>query len=110
MEEAELRDFILEVLAEALRVQARALAGLRSRGKAKPGRSWSLSHSDMAHAALVEAGRPLHVLEIIARIRERHSVTVMAGSLTSALLKCVQSNDRFTRTEPNTFGLIAWKN
>jgi hypothetical protein len=65
------------------------------------------SHIDMTHDILTEAAQPLHVREIISRIAARFHVYVDRESLVSALSKRVARQDRFKRTDKNTFALIA---
>ena len=48
---------------------------------------------------------PLHISELLARIRSSFHVTVDRESLVSSLSKKVARGDRFTRTDKNTFGL-----
>jgi hypothetical protein len=59
----------------------------------------------MAFDVLKKAGRPLHVTEIIARIKKSFGDDVSRESLVSALTKKVAAADRFTRPDKNTFGL-----
>jgi hypothetical protein len=60
---------------------------------------------DIAHDILVEAGRPLHVGELIERAAKVHRVDVDRESIVSSLTKKVTRGDRFIRTDRNTFGL-----
>ena len=66
-----------------------------------------MSQVDMAYDILMRARAPLHVSEIIARIQQIFGVSVDRESLVSSLTKKVARSDRFTRTEKNTFGLLA---
>ena len=59
----------------------------------------------MIDAALVAAGKPLHITEIIAAIEKEFSVTLDRDSLSSAIIKQVRKEKRFERVAPNTFGL-----
>jgi len=65
-----------------------------------------MSQVDMAYDILRRAKTPLHVSEIIARIEQIHGPHVDRESLVSALVKKVQRQDRFVRTDKNVFGLI----
>src|SRR5271154_714831 len=49
---------------------------------------------------------PLHVAVIIERIQQAFGIAVDRESLVSSLTKKVARNDRFSRTEKNTFGLL----
>jgi DNA-directed RNA polymerase delta subunit len=65
-----------------------------------------MSQVEMANDILRKAKTPLHVSEIIARIEKLHGQRVERESLVSALVKKVQRQDRFVRTDKNVFGLI----
>ena len=56
-------------------------------------------------AVLAAAGKPLHVTEIIAAIKQEFAITLDRDSLSSAILKQVRKEKRFVRVAPNTFGL-----
>jgi hypothetical protein len=59
----------------------------------------------MAYDILKKARAPLHVAQIIERIRAAFAVPVDRESLVSSLTKKVARGDRFLRTDKNTFGL-----
>jgi hypothetical protein len=59
----------------------------------------------MAFDVLKKARAPLHVSLILERVRDQFGVAVDRESLVSALTKKVARNDRFLRTEKNTFTL-----
>jgi HB1, ASXL, restriction endonuclease HTH domain len=59
----------------------------------------------MAFDILKEAAHPLHISELLLRIRARFGDQVDRESLVSALTKRVARADRFVRTDKNTFGL-----
>jgi HB1/ASXL restriction endonuclease-like protein with HTH domain len=63
------------------------------------------SQIDMAFDILKEAAHPLHISELLLRIRARFGNQVDRESLVSALTKRVARADRFVRTDKNTFGL-----
>jgi hypothetical protein len=116
MEEDAIRSAILETVEASLAAQLRAVRSLRA-GKADPGgrpaasgehaRKNGRSHVDMAHAILATAKRPLHVNDIIDQIAARFEVQVDRESRVSALTKRVMRQDRFIRTDKNTFAPIA---
>src|SRR5437870_1721353 len=54
---------------------------------------------------LKKARAPLHVSDLLARIKTSFSVAVDRESLVSSLSKKVARGDRFLRTAKNTFGL-----
>jgi DNA-directed RNA polymerase delta subunit len=59
----------------------------------------------MAYDVLKRAGAPLHVSELLARIKASFGVSVNRESIVSSLTKKVSGGDRFVRTGKNTFGL-----
>jgi hypothetical protein len=59
----------------------------------------------MAFDILKKARSPLHVSEIIDRIQAQFGEAVDRESLVSALSKKVARQDRFLRSEKNTFSL-----
>lgn len=60
----------------------------------------------MAYDILKRARAPLHVSEILSRIRSSFGVAIDRESLVSSLSKKVARRDRFARTAKNTFGLL----
>jgi hypothetical protein len=64
-----------------------------------------MSQLDFVEDVLAQTGEPLHVNEIIAKVKEAHHVDLDRESIVSALTKRVARNDRFVRTDKNTFGL-----
>ena len=64
-----------------------------------------LSQVDMAFDILKKARAPLHVSQILGRIRTQFGVSIDRESLVSSLTKKVAGSDRFLRTEKNTFSL-----
>jgi hypothetical protein len=59
----------------------------------------------MAFDVLKKARSPLHVSLLLDRIRSSFGVSVDRESLVSSLTKKVARNDRFLRTDKNTFAL-----
>ena len=108
MEKDEVRELIAEMMAEGLRAQIRVLQRLKPprRENDPPRRRGLPSNQTMAHQVLLEAGHPLHVREIVARIRERYGAPVRSHSLSSVLHQRASCGEQFTRTEPSTFGLL----
>jgi hypothetical protein len=103
----DLKDSILSIFEASLDVQLRAVRRLRQRDKAatRPAREKGLSQVDMAYDVLKKARSPLHVSELLDRIHTAFGVTVDRESLVSSLTKKVARQDRFLRTEKNTFAL-----
>jgi hypothetical protein len=108
MDELKFKSIILDTIEESLAAQLRAVRRLRSgNDDTKPRRrKKSMSQVDMTYDILQRAETPLHVSEIIARIEQLHGQRVERESLVSALVKKVQRQDRFVRTDKNVFGLI----
>ena len=59
----------------------------------------------MAFDVLKKARSPLHVSEIIDRIQTQFGIAIDRESLVSSLSKKIARQDRFLRTERNTFSL-----
>jgi hypothetical protein len=107
-----IRDTILGTLEECLDAQLQAVRRLRrtSNQSAKgiaPAKELKESRSqvDMAHDILKEAAQPLHISELLSRIKTRFGRQIDRESLVSALTKRVARADRFVRTGKNTFAL-----
>jgi len=108
MDESKIKDVILDIIESTLDAQLRAVRKLKA-GKETPKslhRKKGMSQIDMAYDILQRAKTPLHVLKIIERIEQVHGRLVDRESLVSALVKKVQRQDRFVRTDKNVFGLI----
>lgn len=105
MEKEEMKEVFLETMTSCLEAQLRALRRLRGGEKADERRVRRRSQVDLVYDILVEAGRPLHVAEIIKRVEKGHGVRLERESIVSALSKKVVKKDRFARTDRNTFGL-----
>jgi hypothetical protein len=103
----DLRNTVLSAIEESLDAQLRAVRRLR-KGQKPEGevvRRRGLSQVDMAHDILRKAHSPLHIKDLLQRIRSSFGIEVDRESLVSSLTKKVARGDRFLRTEPNTFGL-----
>lgn len=103
----DLRNTILDVFEASLDAQLRAVRRLRPPGEPPAAsRRTRLSQVDMAYDILKKARAPLHISEILSRLRSSFAVAVDRESLVSSLTKKVARRDRFTRTAKNTFGLL----
>ena len=103
----DLKDVILSAFEACLDAQLRAVRRLRL-GPTEPAavrRTKGRSQVDMAYDILKKARIPLHVNELLTRIKDSFGVTVDRESLVSSLTKKVARNDRFVRTDKNTFAL-----
>jgi len=104
----DLRDSLLDIFEASLQAQLRAVRRLRQPDGDAPTRSGrsGLSQVDMAFDILRKARSPLHVNEILSRIKASFKVPVDRESLVSSLTKKVARGDRFVRTGKNTFGVL----
>ena len=103
----DLKDSILSIFEAYLDAKLRAVRRLRS-GPPQPAsgrRRQGLLQVDMAYDILKKVGTPLHISDLLARIRSTFHVQVDRESLVSSLTKKVAPGDRFTRTGENTLGL-----
>ena len=106
MEKKDVEDAIIGAMIVSLEAQAGALRRLRRGAKAPVKRiRVGMSHVDLAQDILERAGKPLHVEDIIERIKKVHERPIDRESLVSALSKKVARADRFVRTGRNTFAL-----
>lgn len=103
----DIKDTVLSVFEASLEAQLRAVRRLRQgqTEEAQPRPKKGRSQVDMTFDILKKARTPLHVSEIIHRIRTQFGVTVDRESLVSSLSKKVARQDRFLRPEKNTFSL-----
>jgi len=103
----DVRQTILETLEESLKAQLRAVRRLRrgEEAEAKPKAGKRMSQVDMAYDVLNRARKPLHINTLLERIEVAFGVKVDRESLVSSLTKKVIREDRFVRTDKNTFGL-----
>jgi hypothetical protein len=101
------RNLILSVFEASLEAQLRAVRRLRQGDPATPAPRprKSMSQVDMAFDILKKSRSPLHVSDLIERIRSQFGVSVDRESLVSSLSKKVARGDRFLRPEKNTFTL-----
>lgn len=100
-----IRNTILETLESSLEAQLRAIRRLRAPEQDSLESKKGMSKIDMAYDILQRAGEPLHVNEIIKRIETIHQIQVERESLVSAITKKVKRQDRFIRTDKNTFDI-----
>jgi hypothetical protein len=105
MENEEVKEVFLETMASCLEAQLRAVRRLRGGEQPDKPRVRRKSQVDMVYDILLEAGRPLHVTEIIKRVEKAHGVRLDRESIVSALSKKLSRKERFVRTDRNTFAL-----
>jgi hypothetical protein len=108
----DVRKILLETIEASLEAQLVAVRRLRARdslgsapasGKPRKG----TSQLNLIEDILRKTGHPLHVSEIIEHAQNRFARKLDRESLVSSLTKRVAHGDRFMRTAPNTFGLLA---
>jgi hypothetical protein len=63
------------------------------------------SNINIAQHVLRNAGKPLHVSEIIELAKKDYNVQLDRDSIVSAILKKVNAGQMFIRTAPNTFAV-----
>jgi hypothetical protein len=106
--DAKLPEEFVSFYESLLTAQLRVVRQLRSpkvkkvSAKTKQG----MSNMDMAIDILQRTKQPLHISEIITRIKAQHGISLDRESLVSALVKKVHRNQDLVRTGPNTFQLI----
>jgi hypothetical protein len=105
MEPEEIRDVFLDVTAESLEAQLKAVRRLQGRIPPEQPQKKHVSQIDMVYDVLQRAGRELHVKEIIARVELIHGIRLNRDSIVSALTKKVHSHDRFVQTGKSTFSI-----
>lgn len=64
-----------------------------------------MSNMEMAIDILIRARRPLHVSEIISKVKTVHGTSLDRESLVSALAKKLNKLPGLSRTAPNTFAI-----
>jgi hypothetical protein len=105
MDKEEIRDTILDAIEASLDAQLRAIRRLRKPDLQKETKEKSMSQMAMVYDILRRAPQPLHITEIIDQIERIHGVRPDRESLVSALSKKVMRDERFVRTDKNTFAL-----
>jgi hypothetical protein len=112
MDNDSLRSAILEAVEAAQLKAVRSLRSRKSSGSTEEHprgtsrRRKGLSQIDMAFDILSSSGCPLHITALIECISAKFGASVDRESLVSALSKRVNRQDRFTRTDKNTFALL----
>jgi len=106
MDENTIKSAVLDAFEVSLDAQLRAIRRLKQ-DKTKVGRARKgMSQVDMAYDILQRAESPLHISDILDRIARVHGQRLDRESLVSALVKKVQRQDRFTRTDRNVFAVL----
>lgn len=105
MEKDEIRNTILDVIIEVVEAQAKAIRRLRRTSEKKVVDQKSMSQIEMVHDILLKARRPLHIADIIEQVNQIHGIRLDRESIVSAISKKVSKEDRFIRTDRNTFAI-----
>ncbi len=101
---------LLNLFEALLRAQLNILKQFRKKTGlivVEPSRPKSMSQIDMVYNILQDTGTPMHVNDLITTVKRQFDLDIDKESLVSALTKRVKRHDRFTKTAPNTFALLA---
>ena len=98
------REDLLDIMESSLQAQLRAIRSL-SQPKAPRADRKRISNVRIVEDILKEAGRPLHISDIINLAQSRFHRSLHRDSLVSALTKKVRDQQTFSRVAPNTFAL-----
>jgi hypothetical protein len=101
----EIERAVLNAFEVALDAQLRAIRRLKSSEPEKKRERKSMSQVDMVFDILRRAGKPLHISEILDRVEKSFGQRLDRESVVSSLVKKVQRQDRFVRTDKNVFAL-----
>jgi hypothetical protein len=72
----------------------------------KPQKQKGTSKIDTVQNVLRDAGRPLHITEIVEIARRDYRTDLERDSVVSILVKKIKAGHTFQRTAPNTFSLM----
>jgi uncharacterized protein (UPF0305 family) len=103
MEKEDIRDAMLETMVISLEAQLRAIKRLRGTVEEEEPKEKSKSKIDMVYDILRRARQPLHVSQIIDEVEKEYQVRLERESIVSALSKKIMKEERFVRTDKNTF-------
>jgi hypothetical protein len=106
--EKAVEDAAFRAIEISLQAQLNAVRRLRSSSaepKTRPKKS--TSQIAMVHDVLRTAGVPLHISDIIDRVKEANGIKLDRESIVSTLVKKINRGDTFVRTDKNVFGLKA---
>jgi hypothetical protein len=93
----------LQYQKEVIQAQLKVIERFLQQGPNKP--KERTSNIDTVKNVLNNAGRPLHVSEIIKIAEQDFKVQLNRDSIVSAILKKINAGQSFIRTAPNTFAL-----
>jgi hypothetical protein len=96
----------LEFQKEVAQSKLKVIEQFQKGGEIKPRKR--TSKIDVAYNVLNDAGKPLHVTEIVQLAKEIYVVQLDGEYFLSALLKYINAGQTFIRTAPNTFALTSY--
>jgi hypothetical protein len=69
------------------------------------------TQADMASAILENAGKPMHVTDLVSQIKKRFGRTIKSNNLGVMLFRYAKRGSKFYKAKgkPNTYGLIKWE-
>ncbi len=100
---------LLDLFESLLRAQLNTIRQLRKAPQPEKTmtRDKSMSQVDIVYDILATAKHPMHVDAIVEHAQKQFQRHMDKESIVSALTKRVKRQDRFIKTAPNTFALIA---
>ena len=107
---------VLDIIETLLKAQLKAVSELRNKKDGiesgdspdvenRPSKT-RMSQTAMAYEVLVQAGRPLHILEIVRMTQTVFGVSLSRDTLVSAMIKKAVLGQQFVKTGKNTFGIL----
>lgn len=105
MEKDEIEAAVLHAIEVSLEAQLKAVRRLQAGPSEPRAARKGTSQIDMVHDVLRRAGKPLHISEIMERVRKLHGLELERESIVSTLTKKVNRGSGFVRTDKNVFAL-----
>jgi|GEM_PF-537625 len=108
--EKKLSEDLLTIFESLLRSQLNTIRQLRKEAGlpvAKEEKERRMSNMEIVYDILQREQRPLHIDHILSLAQQRFQQKLDKESVVSALAKRVKRQDRFIKTGPNTFALLA---
>ena len=96
-------DLYLQYQKEVAEATLKVISRFQKNAQQRP--SKRTSKIDVARHVLKNAGRPMHVSEIIETAKHDFHVDLERDSIVSGIIKKVKSGKTFIRTAPNAFAL-----
>ena len=96
---------VLNAFEIALDAQLKAIRRLKLQAPEKKRERKSMSQVDMVYDVLRRSGKALHISDILDRVEKNFGQRLDRESVVSSLVKKVQRQDRFVRTDKNVFAL-----